>query len=234
MIVIRLSLLRERRSIERRSIDSPEVAMKETVPALSASADTRPRPTSRFKIQRRRLVLGIAGSSALVAGVQFHRTRLPQDRVEAGVTVHGTPRALPVLRFRSDSGEALSLESFRGRVVLLNLWATWCAPCREEMPTLDRLQSILGGRGFEVLALSLDGDGAAAVRPFFTQIGIRHLRTYYDSFGDAGVLVGTGVPLTLVIDAQGQEVARKLGAAHWDAPGIQTLIRRFILSNASR
>nr|MDQ6882457.1 TlpA family protein disulfide reductase [Pseudomonadota bacterium] len=127
-------------------------------------------------VRRRKLLLGAAGGTALMAGVlaQFWRSA-PVQRDVAGVTVHAHPRELPPLRFSSESGTLLDLKAFGGRVVLLNIWATWCGPCREEMPTLDRLQALLGGPRFEVVALSIDGDGMAAVKPFFAQIGVRSL-----------------------------------------------------------
>lgn len=180
-------------------------------------------------VRRRKLLVGAAGAIALLAGVlaQFWPSA-NLDRDVAGVAVHARPRELPPLRFSSETGTPLDLKAFGGRAVLLNIWATWCGPCREEMPTLDRLQALLGSPRFEVVALSIDGDGLASVKPFFAQIGVRSLRTYLDSFHDAGAIVGAGVPLTLLIDAQGREVARKLGAARWDDPAIVGLIRQYL------
>lgn len=133
---------------------------------------------------------------------------------------------MPALPFADAAGRTLALDDFRGRVVLLNVWATWCLPCREEMPALDRLQGLLGGPGFEVLALSVDPTGLAAVRPFFERAGIKHLRPYLDSAGAAlSVLATAGVPLTLLIDSDGNEIGRKLGPAAWDDPGLVGLIR---------
>ncbi len=179
--------------------------------------------------RRRKLLLWAAGLAALLSGAVTQvllGTRASRD--VAGMSVHSRPRELPLLRFSSSTGEALSLAEYRGRTVLLNVWATWCGPCREEMPTLDRLQAALGSPRFEVIALSIDGDGLTSVKPFFEQIGIRNLRPYIDSFRDAGAIVGTGIPLTLLIDPLGREVARKIGAAHWDDPAIVALIRQYL------
>ena len=87
---------------------------------------------------------------------------------------------MPELVFEDDKGRKRVLSEFRDKIVLLNIWATWCVPCREEMPALDRLQQKRGGPGFEVLALSIDSGGAAAVRRFFDEIGIRSLAIYVD------------------------------------------------------
>lgn len=186
-------------------------------------------PPHASAVRRRRLLLGAAGVAALVAGALVKlRREATVDRNIAGITIHRTAREMLPLRFLSGTGATLDLVAFRGRTVLLNIWATWCGPCREEMPTLDRLQALLGGPQFEVVALSIDAGGMAAVKPFFDQIGIRHLRPYIDGFHEAGAIVGTGVPLTLLIDRQGREVGRKLGDARWDDPAIVELIRHYL------
>lgn len=193
------------------------------------SEEARAAATGAPPVRRRTLLVWVGGGTALLSGLlaQLWRTAT-LDRQLAGIAVHARARDLPPLRFSSEAGTPLALAAFRGRVVLLNIWATWCAPCREEMPTLDRLQGLLGGPGFEVVTLSIDSGGMVAVKPFFAQIGVRYLRPYLDTFHDAGAIVGTGVPLTLLIDAQGREVARKLGAAHWDDPAIVDLIRKHL------
>jgi thiol-disulfide isomerase/thioredoxin len=106
--------------------------------------------------------LVIAGSTALLAlaaSIQPAGTQAP-----AGFAVHESPRPLPEIRFENGQGKPLSLADFRGKIVLLNMWATWCAPCRREMPTLERLQATLGGPDFQVVALSLDRKGLPVVQ----------------------------------------------------------------------
>lgn len=191
-------------------------------------AGTQPHASA---IRKRRLLLGTAAAAAaaLASGALVQRWRdATVDRNVAGIAIHRTAREMPPLRFLSGTGAALDLVAFRGRTVLLNIWATWCGPCREEMPTLDRLQALLGGPQFEVLALSIDAGGMAAVKPFFDKTGIRHLRPYIDGFRETGAIVGTGVPLTLLINPQGREVGRKLGEARWDDPAIVELIRHYL------
>jgi thiol-disulfide isomerase/thioredoxin len=148
----------------------------------------------------------------------------PQSAPDAPLRLH-EPRALPDIVFEDGQGRKRTLGDFRGRVVLLNVWATWCVPCREEMPTLDRLQQKLGGPDFEVLALSIDADGAAAVERFYGEIGIRALATYVDSTMRAtGSLAVIGVPTTLLIDRGGREIGRRAGPVHWDSPEAVRLI----------
>ncbi len=82
-----------------------------------------------------------------------------EAQAPAGFAVHESPRPLPDIQFEDGQGEAMSLADLRGKIVLLNIWTTWCAPCRREMPTLERLQAELGGPDFEVVALSIDRKG---------------------------------------------------------------------------
>lgn len=145
--------------------------------------------------------------------------------------LHAQPKQTPPVSFVDSNGAPMQLDHLRGKVLLLNIWATWCAPCREEMPSLDRLQAKLGGPDFEVVALSIDNDakGLAQVKAFYSQVGIRHLRIFQDPTASAGFNLGTaGVPTTLLIDRQGRELGRLTGAAEWDSEDAIKLVRRTI------
>lgn len=140
--------------------------------------------------------------------------------------IYETPKSLPEIRFEDGDGQPGTLTDFRGKVVLLNIWATWCIPCRKEMPTLDRLQAELGGPDFEVVALSIDRAGPGVVRKFFGEIGIEHLALYIDASGKAMFTLGVvGLPTTLLIDHEGREVGRLIGPAEWDSPEMTAFIR---------
>ena len=141
------------------------------------------------------------------------------------------PRELPDIGFVDGDGRATSLADFRGRVVLLNLWATWCVPCRREMPALERLQAKLGGAEFIVLPLSIDRGGLPPVKRFYEELGLVALGVFVDQSGTSmGKLATTGVPTTLLIDRDGREIGRLLGAAEWDSPEAIALIRRYLNS----
>jgi thiol-disulfide isomerase/thioredoxin len=145
--------------------------------------------------------------------------------------VHQTPVPVPEISFEDGDGQPSTLADFRGKIVLLNIWATWCAPCRKEMPTLDRLQAELGGPDFEVVALSMDRKGPDAVRKFFAEIGIQHLALNIDRTSQAMFTLGAyGLPLTLLIDREGREVGRLIGPAEWDSPEMVTFIRSHLAS----
>ena len=136
---------------------------------------------------RVRTVLALAGLAVLVASaigiyvVTGERTASPEARPRTVVGWASAPQPLPEIRFQDSDGRPYTLSNFRGKVVLLNVWATWCAPCRKEMPALDRLQQTLGGPDFQVVALSIDGGGAAPVRRFYEEIGIQALAIYVDT-----------------------------------------------------
>lgn len=139
------------------------------------------------------------------------------------------PRELADVRFSDADGKPVTLSGLRGSVVLLNVWATWCPPCREEMPSLDRLQAKMGGTGLEVVAVSIDGSGPAIVRKFYEDIGIKTLRIYLDQGGEASSALGvTGVPATLLIDRAGREVGRKVGPAEWDSAEVLSLVQGYL------
>jgi thiol-disulfide isomerase/thioredoxin len=145
-----------------------------------------------------------------------------------------TPQPLPEIQFENRQGEAMSLADFRGKVVLLNIWATWCAPCRREMPTLDRLQATLGGPDFQVVALSIDRQGLPAVQEFYEEIGLETLPIYVDRSGSAQrALSVLGVPTTLLLDREGNEIGRHLGPAEWDAPEIVAFLRDYLTRTAA-
>lgn len=150
--------------------------------------------------------------------------------------IHDKPEPLPELKFVREDGSPLTLEDFRGKVVLLNIWATWCVPCRREMPTLDRLQDNLGGPDFVVVALSIDREGVAVVKKFYDEITIKNLKIYVDITGKATrTLKVIGLPTTLLIDKDGREIGRLIGPAEWDTPEMVSFLRKRITkSNSSR
>ena len=145
-------------------------------------------------------------------------------RAEEGVAnfkVWETPRTVADLSFINADSEKLSLSAYRGKVVLLNVWATWCPPCRNEMPALDRLEKVLGSPRFVVIALSTDTNGLADVKSFYETLGLKSLGIFLDEDGAAmRELRIIGLPTTILIDQQGFEIARKIGPAIWDSGAV--------------
>jgi thiol-disulfide isomerase/thioredoxin len=178
---------------------------------------------------RRKAWIALVGVAGLMAAVPLLRRLARPPLPGATLEFHPQPRALPALLFSDGSGRPVDLTDFQDRVVLLNLWATWCPPCREEMPTLDRLQASIGGASFEVVALSIDSGGLPVVRSYYERNGLRSLQAYVDVSGAALPGLGAaGVPLTLLIDRSGRELARRLGPAVWDDPQVVEQIRQQI------
>jgi thiol-disulfide isomerase/thioredoxin len=186
--------------------------------------------------------LMLAGVAAIGAGAFYYRFQAapsaavsavsplpaaPSSKQGEGFVLHEEPQAVPELSFVDAEGNDLSLAAFRGRTVLLNVWATWCVPCREEMPALERLQTKLGGPDFQVVPLSIDRGGIPKVSAFYGELGLNALGIYVDASGKAGYALGTvGIPTTLLIDPAGLEIGRLVGPAEWDSPEYIQIIQR--------
>ena len=146
--------------------------------------------------------------------------------------LHDVPRALPAFTFSDEDKNSVQLHSFIGKFVILNLWATWCAPCIKELPALDRLDQILGGPDFEVIALSLDRGGLLDVNPFWTRTGLSNLDIYLDPTMSAGqTLTARGLPTTLLVNKNGLEIARLEGPAEWDSAEAVSYFRTLIAAH---
>ncbi len=135
------------------------------------------------------------------------------------------PEPLPDVRFLDGKGAEVSLKDWHGKVVLLNLWATWCAPCRGEMPALDKLQKALGSDKFQVVALAIDKSGLDGARKFLTDSKVETLALFADPTARDGTeLKVYGMPTSILIDRDGREIGRLIGPAAWDSPEAKRLI----------
>ncbi len=144
-------------------------------------------------------------------------------------TLLDPPVPVPLEAFTDLAGNSIRLADFRGRVVLLNFWATWCAPCVREMPSLDRLQAVLGDRGLRVAAVSIDRGGIKVIRPFAKRLGLKRLGLYHDPKGALLQAFGvSGLPASFVIDRNGGIVGAYAGPAEWDGPEARALIEYYL------
>ncbi len=182
---------------------------------------------------RRRLLAGLPA-------VVFASLALPTGRARADQPTGGgilaenftwltAPNPAPVTPITTADGQETTLAAFQGRVVLLNFWATWCAPCIREMPSLDRLQAKLKGEGLVVVAVSEDFAGLDLVGPFFERLKLENLAIFLDSDGALSKAFGiAGLPTTLLIDREGRVVGGLEGPAEWDSGEAVALIRHYL------
>ena len=160
-----------------------------------------------IQMGRRPLLAGLAASFIAEPAQARPPFRLRKD-----------PQPLLSPPIQEEAGTTKVLGDFAGRVILLNIWATWCPPCREEMPTLDRLQSRLGGADFAVLPLCIDDAGIGRGRRFYDEIGIVDLPLYWaEALRVQLALAFIGLPTTLLIDRQTREIGRLQGPYAWDS-----------------
>lgn len=157
-----------------------------------------------------------AGNDTLEALREGHMKKL---------NFHETPVATPDVVFSDLEGSKHRLADFRGQYVLLNFWATWCAPCRKEMPSLDRLQAEMGGEGFSVVTIATGRNNPASIAKFFKDAGVSNLPTYTDPkqklAREMGVL---GLPISVLLDPEGKEIARLQGDAEWDSDSAKAIV----------
>lgn len=203
-------------------------------------------------LARPTLLILAAGLVGLGAGlIAFYGARGPSGNVDAACAgarpvvqrmgplargelaafqVSDAPRPATPVSFKAPDGRDLALADFRGRAVLLNLWATWCAPCRHEMPALDNLQNTLGGPAFEVVAVNIDTRNPERARSWLAETGIRHMAHYADHsakiFQDLRAAGRAfGMPTTILIDADGCELGMLAGPAEWASADALALVR---------
>jgi len=215
-----------------------------------------------YKVRRRRVfsVLALCGILAVLAGVygiDHLRSNpaaaacapalatagriapLARGEVAALIVTH-TAFRVPDLAFKDAEGHARTLKDWRGRTVLLNLWATWCVPCRKEMPALDALQGDLGGSNFEVVAVNIDTRDPGKPLAFFKEVGATHLAHYSDQSGKVFQdlkLAGKafGMPTTLIVDPSGCEIGEMAGPAQWaSADGVNLVSAALAENNVTR
>lgn len=178
----------------------------------------------------------VSDASCVNAGLTAKRL-MPLAKGEvAAFSPNTSPRRAMPITFKDGSGRTVSLEDFKGRIVLINLWATWCVPCRKEMPALDELESKLGGQDFAVLAINLDQRGGDKPKKFLEEIKVKHLVYYEDPTTNVfqklkGAGRAPGLPSTILVDRDGCELGFMPGPAEWASEDALALIRAAIAKN---
>jgi thiol-disulfide isomerase/thioredoxin len=145
------------------------------------------------------------------------------------LSFHEEPKPVPAIELVDAEGGVQSLEAYRGKVVVLNFWATWCAPCRQEMASLDRLQAALGGEDFAVVTVATGRNPVPAIRKFFAENGIANLPVLRDpQQALAREMAVLGLPITVILDREGNEIARLQGDAEWDSDSARAIVQALI------
>ena len=170
----------------------------------------------------------IAHTGACAQSLDLAQAVDPLARGElAALTLATRPNQLGPISFDDANGRKTTVAAFAGKTILLNLWATWCVPCRQEMPALDNLQGALGDTRFSVIPVNIDQLRLDKPRAFFKDIGVKNLPFYVDSSADIlQALRGKGLPTTVLIGKDGCEIGTMAGPAQWDSREAQTLIQR--------
>ncbi|CAH1654782.1 Thiol:disulfide interchange protein TlpA [Hyphomicrobiales bacterium] len=172
---------------------------------------------------------GDAGACKADAALAARLDELARGEV-AAVQVEKRPKPIPALAFKDQDGKAVTMADFAGRTVLVNLWATWCVPCRKEMPALDQLQTKLGGDDFQVVAINIDTRNLDKPKAWLTENGIHKLGYYADpeakvfqALKEAGKAFG--MPTTVVVDRNGCMLASLSGPAEWASDDAVSLLK---------
>ena len=148
------------------------------------------------------------------------------------LTFHSAPIAGSDVAFMSEDGIEMTLADFNGKHIVLNFWATWCAPCRKEMPELSALQTDLGGEKFQVVTVATGRNPLPAMQKFFDEIGIDNLPLHTDARQSFARSMGVlGLPVTLIMDPDGNEIARLQGDADWHSDSAVAIITTLIASD---
>jgi|EndMetStandDraft_5_1072996.scaffolds.fasta_scaffold11877_2 thiol-disulfide isomerase/thioredoxin len=168
---------------------------------------------------RRSLVPSLIIVCAFVAFPLILREFFPLKLPAAELVAHNTPQGLTDFTFSDGSGRNLTLDNFRGTLILVNVWATWCPPCKEEMASLNHLVLLLANKNIKIVPISVDVSGTLTVRSFYERLGLNNLSIYVDPSKNVMDALGiTGIPTTILIGRDGREIGRTVGPAQWDAP----------------
>jgi thiol-disulfide isomerase/thioredoxin len=178
---------------------------------------------------RRSLIPILVIACAFVALPHIVREFFPLKLPAAELVAHSSPREVTDFAFSDGSMRDLTLAHFRGTPILVNVWATWCPPCKEEMASLNHLSLLFANKNIKIVPISIDVSGALTVRSFYERLGLNNLSIYVDpSKNVMDALRITSIPTTILIGRDGREIGRTIGPAQWDASASVTRITEIV------
>ena len=190
--------------------------------------------SERPTMLRRAAPLLIVAAGFMLVPLLVHRFS-PDELRTTMLDLREAPRPLPPVKVQTDAGEKITLDRFHGKFVLLNFWATWCPPCKAEMPTLNALAAHFPVKDLVVVPVSVDAAGVFAAHRYYAEFKLDRLPIYADPTMDAmQALAVVGIPTTLLIDRDGREIGRLIGPARWDASAIVEGLSRLAGATANR
>ncbi|NOD34948.1 MULTISPECIES: TlpA disulfide reductase family protein [unclassified Ruegeria] len=178
------------------------------------------------------MALALGANAALATDAET-LAPLREDSLKR-LILHKEPKPAKSIEFQlEDEGGVGTLADYEGKYVLLNFWATWCAPCRKEMPQIAELQEEFGGDKFQVLTLATGRNSPAGIEKFFEENGIANLPRHQDPSSAAAREFGViALPITVILDPEGQEIARLIGDAEWNSDSAKTIISTLVEANS--
>ncbi len=170
------------------------------------------------------------GANPVLAAPLDRQTLLEMRKGEMRkLAIHKAPKKLPVFTLLDMQENMRSMNEFKGKYVVMNFWATWCAPCRKEMPSLEALQAKLGGDDFEVVLIAAGRNPKPAIAKFFKDINMVELETLRDPTQQLANLMGVfGLPLTVILNPEGLEIARMRGDADWGSDEVMVYLKAMV------
>ncbi|WP_164659412.1 TlpA disulfide reductase family protein [Tropicibacter sp. Alg240-R139] len=176
------------------------------------------------------LVAGANPTGAIAADVDMQTVADLRDGDMKKLIIHSEPRPVSTAAFQlADDAGQRRLSDYQGKYVLLNFWATWCAPCRKEMPQISELQDEFGGDDFEVLTLATGRNSPSGIKKFFAENNIDNLPRHQDpKQAVAREMAILGLPITILINPEGQEIARLIGDAEWNSDSAKAIIKALV------
>jgi thiol-disulfide isomerase/thioredoxin len=177
----------------------------------------------------------VLGANPVLAAPLDRDTLLEMRKGETRkLAIHKTPEDLPIFTLLDMEDNERSMDEFKGKYVVMNFWATWCAPCRKEMPSLEKLQARLGSDEFEVVLIAAGRNPKPAIAKFFKEINMVELETLRDPTQQLTNLMGVfGLPLTVILNPEGQEIARMRGDADWSAEEVIEFLEAMVAGDGA-